>query len=557
MQIGKYRLIHKLATGGMAEVFLAKAAGPMGFEKMLVVKRILPHLATEPTFVEMFLSEARLAAQLNHPNIVQIFDFGEAEGAYFLAMEYIDGPNLREIVKRSSALGLALPLAFCARVVAAACEGLSFAHSFWDPVTRQPMNIIHRDISPDNILLSRQGAVKVVDFGIAKAAGTSPHTQTGVLKGKLAYMPPEQLRNEPLDRRADVYALGVVFYELLTGLKPFVATSEAGMVQAVLFEMQVPVLQRRPDVPELLQRILGRALSKERERRYPDCVSFQADLEEFILSTAKPMGAGQLAQIVSMMTTGVENPHPAFQTIRSAPSSPKLVLPGPSLPLEPTVPSAERTPSGMVLPKVSRPPDSAEAPPGELTSAARPSKIILRHGGNTPQASDVPVEPSSERSLPKPPDRAEKELAWVARVGIVLFLAGGGLLIGRPPPTVPPPVVIKPPPVVDLHPRLGLGDLRMIEVLAGFDKAPPPPPPPPPHTPVGRGTLDLRVVPEAMLFLDGWQLGRTPVEPFLIDAGPHTLKLVNTRLRKEVHRHITVTAGKTTPVEVNLLEKEP
>jgi eukaryotic-like serine/threonine-protein kinase len=161
-QLGKYQLIRKLATGGMAEVFLAKAAGPMGFEKMLVVKRILPHLSEDPTFVEMFLAEAKLAAQLNHPNIVQIFDFGETDGEYFLAMEYIDGPNLRVLVKRARAAKAPLPTPICARLIAAACEGLAFAHDFSDPTTGEPLGLIHRDISPDNILVSRQGAVKVV-----------------------------------------------------------------------------------------------------------------------------------------------------------------------------------------------------------------------------------------------------------------------------------------------------------------------------------------------------------------------------------------------------------
>ncbi|HEX8698180.1 MAG TPA: serine/threonine-protein kinase, partial [Myxococcaceae bacterium] len=219
----------------MAEVFLAKAAGPMGFEKTLVVKRILPHMAEDPTFVEMFLSEAKLAAQLNHPNIVQIFDFGEADGAYFLAMEYIDGPNLRVLLKRAVSQGLALPPAVCARLIASACEGLAFAHDFADPGTGELLGLIHRDISPDNVLVSRQGAVKVVDFGIAKAANQSHKTKTGLIKGKIAYMPVEQLQGQQLDRRADVYALGVVLYELLTGHYPFEATTDVSMMQAILF----------------------------------------------------------------------------------------------------------------------------------------------------------------------------------------------------------------------------------------------------------------------------------------------------------------------------------
>lgn len=297
MQIGKYQLVRKLASGGMAEVFLAKAAGPRGFEKTLVLKRILPHLAEDPAFVEMFLGEARLAAQLEHPNIVQIFDFGEAEGSFFLAMEFIDGPNLRKLVKRAAEE--ALPPAFCAKVVAAAAEGLAYAHEFRDVETGEPLGLIHRDVSPDNILVSRQGAVKVVDFGIAKVAGQGHRTLTGVVKGKVAYMPPEQLQAKGMDRRVDVYALGVVLYELLTGKRPFDATTDVSVMQAILFESFIPVAQRRPDLPVALQQVLDKALAKDRERRYADCRALQDDLERFVLSTGEPVGAYQIAQRIA------------------------------------------------------------------------------------------------------------------------------------------------------------------------------------------------------------------------------------------------------------------
>ncbi|HEX5746136.1 MAG TPA: protein kinase [Archangium sp.] len=305
-QVGKYQLVRKLATGGMAEVFLAKAAGPMGFEKTLVLKRILPHLAEETAFVEMFLSEAKLAAQLTHPNIVQIFDFGESEGTYFLAMEYIDGPSLRTLIKRASAQGMELPLAVCARLVANACEGLAFAHDFADPETGEAQGLIHRDISPDNILLSKQGAVKVVDFGIAKAAGQAHKTASGVIKGKLAYMPPEQVRAESLDRRVDVYALGVVLYELLTGHKPYEAESDVGLMRAILFQSLMPAVQFRPELPDSMRRIMGRALAKDREQRYPDCHALQSDLEEFILSVGRPVTTQQVAQLIAQVAASTE-----------------------------------------------------------------------------------------------------------------------------------------------------------------------------------------------------------------------------------------------------------
>jgi serine/threonine-protein kinase len=306
MQVGRYQLIKKIAQGGMAELFLARAEGPSGFEKTLVLKRTLPRLAKDPAFVSMFLSEVRLASRLHHTNLVQIFDCGRAGQCYYLVMEYIDGINLRELAQGSSERGIALPLALCAWIIAEACEGLAYAHEFCDPSTGKPLGLVHRDVTLDNILVSREGAVKVVDFGIAKAAGQLHHTQTGMIKGKLPYMPPEQLRNKPLDRRVDVYALGIVFYQLLTGSWPFDATTEASIARAILMEPLIPAVKRRPDLPRSLQFILERALAKDREKRYPDCRAFQADLEAFIRSRRKPMGSSQLARFVTWVTAAPE-----------------------------------------------------------------------------------------------------------------------------------------------------------------------------------------------------------------------------------------------------------
>lgn len=296
MQLGKYQLIRRLAAGGMAEVYLARAAGPMGFEKQLVVKRILPHLAEDQAFVQMFLTEAKLAARLNHPHIVQIFDFGEAEGSYFLAMEHVDGHSLRWWVKRAA--NRALPAVLCAKVVAEAAEGLAAAHDLRDPVSGEHLMLIHRDVSPDNILVSRLGVVKVVDFGIAKVAGQEHRTDTGVVKGKLVYMPPEQLQARPLDRRVDVYGLGMVLYELLTGHRPFEATTEVGTMHAILYQPFVPAARWRPDLPVALQQVLDKALAKDRGQRYPDCRALQRDLERFILSTGEPVSGYEIARLV-------------------------------------------------------------------------------------------------------------------------------------------------------------------------------------------------------------------------------------------------------------------
>ncbi|ATB30226.1 serine/threonine protein kinase [Melittangium boletus] len=427
-QVGKYQLVRKLATGGMAEVFLAKAAGPMGFEKTLVLKRILPHLAEEPTFVQMFLSEAKLAARLTHPHIVQIFDFGESEGAYFLAMEYVDGPSLRTLIKRAQAQGTSLPPTLCARLVSHSCEGLAFAHDFVDPDTGEREGLIHRDISPDNILLSRQGAVKVVDFGIAKAASQGHRTQSGVIKGKLAYMPPEQLRARDMDRRVDVYALGVVLYELLTGQRPYSSDSDAGLMQAILFESPVPAASIRPDLPESLLRILDKALAKDVSQRYPDCHAFQAELEEYIVSVGKPVTTQLVAQFINQTTSSTElpalrgpgAPNTEFPELRTTPlptiatiSTPPPATPPPVEPpfltkkrsassttnevltanLRSPLPARDEEPRTLVTPPyqvLASLPSSASTPPTRPAPPSRPS---------TPAASV----PTAQMRLTPPP----------------------------------------------------------------------------------------------------------------------------------------------------------
>ncbi|MBM4381393.1 MAG: protein kinase, partial [Deltaproteobacteria bacterium] len=326
----------------MAELFLARAEGPGGFSKQLVVKRILPHLVSDPSFVDMFLGEARLAALLNHPNVVQTFDFGEAGGAYFLAMEFIDGPNLRMLLKAAQeGKGEPLSFALVARVVASCCEGLTYVHGLSHPETGAPLGLVHRDISPENILVSRNGVVKVVDFGIAKAVGQAHKTKTGGVKGKLAYMAPEQLSSETLDGRADVYALGVVLYELLTGALPHDGEDEMTLMRAVLFEEPVPVLQRRQDVPPALAQVLDRALKRKRDERYGSCAELQAALEQYLRTSDELASATQLAKRVSGWTLPAPVPPPSSSRPGSATgfksiSMTALAFPAADVPAQPT-----------------------------------------------------------------------------------------------------------------------------------------------------------------------------------------------------------------------------
>ncbi len=389
-QIGRYEILRRLAMGGMAEVFLARAAGPMGFEKTCVVKRILPHLAQDENFVQMFLAEARLAAQLNHPNVVQIFDFGESDGAWFLAMEYIDGPNLRALFRRAAKSGRALPFAHCAKIISLAAEGLDYAHEFRDPVTGAHLGLIHRDISPDNVLMSRNGAVKVVDFGIAKAADQTHITRTGVVKGKLAYMPPEQLQAKALDRRADVFALGMVLYELLAGSRPFDAKSDVAIMQAILFEQLIPISERRPDVPPALAAILERALSKDREGRYPTCRAMQADLERFIVTHGEPVGGFELAAMVAEA---------------SAPADPDATV---------------RTPMSVAPARPSGSGPLTRSRPGEASTAgsAAPARAAVeRTPASLPDAEQVEVGKLAQSLMARVPVTAQESMTIPERPG--------------------------------------------------------------------------------------------------------------------------------------------
>jgi serine/threonine protein kinase len=524
MEPGKYELISRLALGGMAEVFLAKAAGPMGFEKTLVVKRILSNLAEDPAFVQMFLTEARLAAQLNHPHIVQIFDFGESNGAYFLAMEFIDGPNLRVLLKKARAVGLPLPPALCARIIAAACEGLAFAHDFSDPATGEPLGLIHRDVSADNILVSRQGAVKVVDFGIAKAAGQSHQTQTGIIKGKLAYMAPEQIRARPLDRRVDVYALGVVLYELLTGRKPFDAPTDASLMEAILSAPLIPAARHRPELPPAVQRILERALARDRERRYPHCRAFQLELEDFILSTGKPVGAYELSQFVTQLAPAASTPATAWKDTGEIPAIPS---PGDR--------SAQETRSGHTkLPRKWIP---------ALVGAA----LLLAAGGylagsTASRTAPVSLSPPAAAASSQPPPAVAAAPVEQPSKPPAPSSSPTTSEPSAPPAAVPVMAQQEQPPAADTS----------AQVTARTDhQASPASPTTRPKREDTRasasrtGVLRLVVRGWADIWVDGKKMGRLPpVNELTLPAGRHELHLINPAVRP-YRAIITITPGKT------------
>ncbi|MCP3104167.1 protein kinase [Myxococcus sp. K15C18031901] len=278
---GQYVLVRKLAEGGMAEIFLAKLLGTDGFERNVVIKRMLPHLSNIPDFVEMFRDEARLAAKLAHPNIVQIHELGFTEGCYYICMEYLAGEDFSTTLRLAGRRRQYLPFPVVLRVLIDAARGLHYAHEFANEMG-QPLHIVHRDISPSNLYLTYQGQVKVLDFGIAKAESRLVNTRTGVVKGKYMYMAPEQARGQEVDRRADVFALGVSLFEALTHVRPFSRENDLAVLNALLHGEFKKPRELRPDLPVELEAVILKAMSPFAEGRHETAEAFAEELEDFL-----------------------------------------------------------------------------------------------------------------------------------------------------------------------------------------------------------------------------------------------------------------------------------
>lgn len=292
MMLGKYQVLRHLATGGMAEIFLARTLGVERFERYVVVKCIKPEFASNAQFVEMFLDEARISAQLHNHHIAQVFDMGIEGGVLYFAMEYVHGQNLQALLQTVSLGKAVIPYEHALTIVIGAAQGLAYAHDKIGP-DGTPLDLVHRDVTPTNIIVSYDGAVKVVDFGIVKAATRSTHTQSGVLKGKLAYMSPEQCRSAPLDRRTDVFALGVLLYELTTTHRLFAADSDYETMNKIVTGEVPPPRGYRADYPDALAAIVMRCLTVDVAARYPTADALVEDLLAFAQQASlAPTNAG-------------------------------------------------------------------------------------------------------------------------------------------------------------------------------------------------------------------------------------------------------------------------
>src|SRR5689334_5044622 len=273
----RHKVVGHLATGGMAEVLLGRVVGPSGFERPVVLKRILPHLARQEAFVRMFLDEARIIARIRHPNVVQVQDLVQDDGEVSMVMEYLEGENVSGIVRRLLARNEILPPSLAAHIVAEACAGLHAAHELADDDGRS-LGIVHRDVSPQNLFVTYDGAVKVIDFGVAIAHDRTARTETGQLKGKLDYMAPEHVAGKELDRRADIFALGVVLYELVSGRRLFKRANALATMKAITAEPIVPPSRLSKTCPPALERIAMRALKRAPDERHATAAEMRREL---------------------------------------------------------------------------------------------------------------------------------------------------------------------------------------------------------------------------------------------------------------------------------------
>jgi serine/threonine-protein kinase len=408
----RYRVLERLASGGMAEVFLAESAGIEGFKKNVAIKRVLPHLGEKKRFISMFLDEARLSAYLTHSNVAQVFDIGVGDNAYFIVMEYVDGADLKAVIEHQRKIGKALPVEAACLIAIKICEGLAYAHELKNN-EGQPLRIVHRDMSPPNVLITKHGEVKIVDFGLAKASSQLEKSEAGIIKGKFSYLSPEAALGQEVDHRTDIFAVGIILWEMLAGRRLFLGDTDFQTVKQVQQAVIPPLSQLNKDVPIALERILARALARDPATRYGSARDLGRDLTEFLYKLGRPVSAFDIAEFVlramaqrtkakpdkgSIIDKLIEEALFEFTSLqddKAAPLAPKGDQPlalGDFVKLD-TFADSLADDIGASLPPA-RPSASASVPEGELGNLA------------ALEEDDEPLAPSSDRAdvLPETPE---------------------------------------------------------------------------------------------------------------------------------------------------------
>jgi len=572
---GRYELLSLLARGGMAEVFLARMTGVGGFARQLVIKRILPQLVDDPEFVTMFLDEGRIAARLTHPNVCQVHELGEVGGSLFLAMEYLEGLTWAELAPLIPRDGT-LELACAAGVIGQICLALRYAHELRD-VDGTATPIVHRDVSPQNMMVTSDGVCKLLDFGVSKVLTEGSRTRTGVLKGKLPYMAPEQIRGEPVGPQADVFALGVVLWEALTGARLFRRDTDYQIWRAVTEEAIPAVTSRAPRLPAAVDAVVGRALERDLDRRYPTIAEFASDLrhtadrvggpldQPALADVVRTLGAARLARRAQKVHEALGRPDPAralspVATVAEADGA----APPPAV-TEPGITHSVQLRDGSVQigrrarrtwPWLALGASAAlgaglatafwvteHDPLATVTRAAAPGGDAADHAGDVP-----PAEAAA------PPTRAAAASPAVPPTG------------GRGDATAPPPSATSHAAAAHTDNDGGHADARAPEAAMSGEhgarprprrvaatQRPASPPPaaakrpasPPPATSGPPGQYSVDSTPYATIFIDGRSYGETPLFKIALPPGKHQLRAV--RMDGRVQQHtITIEPGKLT-----------
>jgi serine/threonine protein kinase len=485
-----YEILAKLATGGMAEIFLARGASSAGIERYVVLKRVLRHRAHDETFVRMFLDEARLAAQLQHPNIAQVYDIGKLGDSYFFTMEYVHGETVRALLQRAHALKSPAPIASVLTIIVGAAAGLHHAHER-NGFDGQPLGIVHRDVSPSNLMVGYEGTIKVVDFGVAKAAHRSQETRSGTVKGKIGYLSPEQCRGMAIDRRSDLFSLGVVLWEMLTTERLYKRGTDFENMAAIVNEATPPPSSRHAGVPAELDAVTLRLLAKDPAARFQTAAELHESLEQLAVKLGLALSASGLARYLRDVFGQRPEPwiemqsretHPEVFTVTSEPIPLDLNLePSDALDIKfEHVPDLSSPSGESSLKLVPDGPPSVQLEDAERASEANPTQLTPTTPKPRPLSSrpsePVPVvmdgypryQPPSEESRAPTWSRPRIVIAAALAVGVVLGIAlafrGGNHEPEKQPPHVAAAVAAAPVPVAPPD--------ASIERVAPFDAAP-------------------------------------------------------------------------------------
>jgi TonB family protein len=440
---GRYQLLERIASGGMADVFKARMTGEEGFEKIVAIKRILPHLATNEGFITMFVDEAKLAAQLSHNNIIHIYELGKVDAWHYIAMEYVDGKDLRSILKMGRDRSYPLPVELSLFIASRIANALDYAHRRVAPDGTE-LNLVHRDVSPQNILISWEGDIKLCDFGVAKAATKVSTTMSGALKGKLQFMSPEQAWGKKIDRRSDIFSLGAVLFEMLTGLPLFEGENDMTILEKVRDGQVEPPSARNAEVPRKVDQIVLKALAKNAQDRYQNASEFEKDLLSVLYGYQPSPGPADLAIYVHrLLETPPSTSDDDIDAAFAAAQQPLEVTPSP------------KRGKGLVLAKGSEREKSGEPKPAAIAvpsiapvAETRPMAVPARHEPFRPVAV---VEPHV--ALPEGGDSKKSRAGLFAGIGVAAAaLVAAGLFFARGRGSAPAPAVAPPPPSTATEP---------------------------------------------------------------------------------------------------------